>query len=90
MTVIDASKLAESEVSTLSRNAGEELVVCDKQMIETKFSWIFFNQSKKFIETDETKYRLAGNGPIVVIKLDGRVIHHGSAESIESIIEKYS
>jgi len=64
-------------------------VVVDEHTIEKPFGWVFFYNSKKFVETGIFQYRLAGNGPVIVNKFSGDVEFHGSAESLEEIIEDY-
>jgi len=64
-------------------------VVVDEHTIEKSFGWVFFYNSKKFVETGIFEDRLAGNGPVIVNKFSGDVEFHGSAKSPEEIIEEY-
>lgn len=53
-------------------------VVVEKNTIEKPFGWIFFYNSERFIETGESRYRLAGNDPVIVNKHNGSVEFFGS------------
>jgi Immunity protein 35 len=64
------------------------LVVLSAQTIEKPFGWIFFYNSKRFLETGLFRDRLAGAGPIVVHKIDGKVELVG-ASTWSEFIEKY-
>lgn len=83
-----AEKLAQREIQRIAMQAGDEFVLCSEDTIERGFGWLFFYQSKAFIDSGELKYRLAGNGPIVVEKDSGNVTIHGSVPSVEEIIAK--
>ena len=67
---IDAVKIASDHIEKIS-SAGVRCALTD--MIETQFGWIFFFQSKKYLETKNFIYRLAGNGPITIDKFSGDV-----------------
>jgi hypothetical protein len=64
-------------------------IVNDAWTLEKPFGWIFFYNSKKFLETGEFRYRLAGNGPVIVNKFDGSIQFLGSSPSELLLLEKY-
>ena len=49
--------------------------------IERPFGWVFFYNSKKFLETRDMRFRLAGNGPITVNKSNGELTVLGSTST---------
>jgi len=67
----------------------DSLVVVDELTIEKAFGWVFFFNSKKFVETGISKYRLFGNGPIIVNKFGGAIEFCGSGTPPEDIIRDY-
>jgi len=69
--------------------ADNPFVVVDSATIERPFGWVFFYNSKKFVETGVNKYRLAGNGPVVVNKRSGKVEFFGSNRPVQQIIDEY-
>jgi len=67
----------------------EPLVIVYSHTIEKPYGWIFFYNSKKFVETGIFSYTLAGNGPVIVNKYDGAVHFFGSGRPIEDWIAEY-
>lgn len=66
-----------------------ELAILEDQTIEAEFGWVFFYQSKSYIESGDLNDALVGNAPILVSRLDGRVHETGTAEPIEVYIENF-
>jgi hypothetical protein len=67
----------------------DEIIILDKETIEKPWGWVFFYGSKKWIETNDIKYAIAGNAPIIVEKQTARLIPTGTAKRAEYYIEKY-
>ena len=67
---------------------GDSLEVLDDATIEKAYGWVFFYQSKKFLETREASYQLAGNGPAVVLR-DGTLHWLTSAYSLEQELARF-
>jgi hypothetical protein len=66
-----------------------QYVVVGESTIEKPFGWIFFYQSKKFLETGIFKHRLAGNGPVFVNKMTGAIDFFGSLPPFDVILTDY-
>jgi len=66
-----------------------ELEILDQHTIETDFGWVFFWNSKRYLEADEFQYALAGNAPLIVDRRDGSIHETSTAEPIEEIMERY-
>ena len=66
-----------------------ELVLLDDQTIEDDFGWVFFFESKAFLDTGNTSHALAGNAPLLVSRMDGSVHVTGTARPIEFYIENF-
>lgn len=45
-----------------------EVVILDDYTQDHDWCWVFFYNSRKYVETGEVGYALAGNGPILVDK----------------------
>jgi len=55
---------------------------------ETQHSWVFFYQSKLYVEHGDFSQQLVGNGPCVVLKSDGRLAFTATFPPIdERIVE---
>jgi hypothetical protein len=66
-----------------------EFVVTDENIIEKPFGWIFFCDSKKFLETGVDVYRIAVNGPVFVNKMTSEIEFFGSLPSLDVILADY-
>ena len=66
-----------------------ELAILDDHTITQDFGWVFFYQSKKYLNSGDGSHALAGNAPIIVSRRDGRLHETGTAEPIEAYIENF-
>lgn len=86
-----ARELVYKKVGGPSPNLSEddEIIVLDEATIEKPWGWVFFHTSRKWYETKDIKYAIAGNAPIIVEKETGKLITTGTAYSIEYYIQNY-
>ena len=68
---------------------GDEPAIADNHTREEVFGWVFFYNSKRFLETGEFLRRLAGNGPVIVDGLTGEVSMLGTAGGAQGQIADY-
>jgi hypothetical protein len=87
--VEEARRLAGRHLARLPISADTELTILDEHTIEEDFGWLFFWTSKKYRETGEFKYALAGNAPIIVDRRDSSVHETSTADCIDDIIDHY-
>src|SRR5215475_14575405 len=85
----EARSLAEQHLSKMHVSPATELAILDEHTIETDFGWVFFWNSKRYLETGEFQYALAGNAPLIVDRRDGSIHETSTAYPIEEIIERY-
>ena len=84
-----ACKIVEAFVAQLVPcMANDEYIVVEEATRDIGFGWLFFYDSKRFRETDELRYALAGNGPLFVLKSNGRIEELGSHQPLEMTIEE--
>jgi hypothetical protein len=83
-TAID---IAHKELKKIS--ADTELVLLDDATIERHWGWVFFYNSRAFIETGDYCEALAGNAPFIVNRMTGGVTLTGTAMPIEHYISEY-
>ena len=86
-----ASAIAGEHVAKLSLNfhQDDQLVIVHEATIEKLYEWIFFYTSKRWLETSETRFAVAGNAPFLVSRDTGQVHVFGTANSIDRYIEEY-
>jgi hypothetical protein len=84
-----AAVLAHLRAATTDLPAEDELVVLDAETIEKSWGWVFFYSSKRWLETGEIRYALAGNAPLIFERATGRMLPTGTALQIASYIDSY-
>ncbi|MEE9363955.1 MAG: YrhB domain-containing protein [Cellulophaga sp.] len=63
-----------------------EIMIVDDKTIEEEGFLVFFYNSKEYLINNNTSYALAGNGGIIVDKVDGNMYMSGTSEPIEYYI----
>ena len=77
LTVELARELAREKMESIAALAGIECALLE-HAVKTEKGWVFFYNSKKFIETGNISFALAGNGPLLVAQ-DGAIRCLGTA-----------
>ncbi|MBK8474996.1 MAG: hypothetical protein IPL39_01455 [Opitutaceae bacterium] len=85
-----ARELAMAKIRATWSVPGDEPAIADADTSEEIFGWVFFYNSRRFLETGEFSCRLAGNGPVIVDTLSGEVTMLGTAGGIEAQIADYA
>jgi hypothetical protein len=67
----------------------DEIVVMDELTIYKDYGWVFFYESRRFLETDDYHDKLYGNAPLIVEKEDGSFHYTGTARDTEYYIKQY-
>lgn len=62
--------------------------VLESRTIEEENLWVFFYNSKEFIETGDLSFSLAGNAPLVILKHSGEILETGTARPLEFYLEQ--
>lgn len=90
MEIVDAKALVKRKLAEMvSQDESVEFVLVEDATIEKEWGWVFFYQNKKYIETGEVKYALAGNAPYIVNRNTSEIISTGTAHNIEYYINEY-
>ena len=89
ITYDEALATITKRIDELSQEVEEPLVIVDENLIEKPFGWVFFYNSKKFIDSGEAKYMLMGNAPFIFNRFTGEVVVTGTAYPIEKYISLY-
>lgn len=71
-------------------NADDEIVLIEDATIEKPYGWVFFYSSKRWLETNDISYALAGNGPFLVERATGSIIEFCSAYPVEASLRGYA
>ncbi|HRH41948.1 MAG TPA: YrhB domain-containing protein [Pyrinomonadaceae bacterium] len=85
----EARELVRQEILLHWNIEGDEPIILDDLIIEKDFGWVFFYHSRKYIETEDFKYYILGNAPIIVNKFDGSLNYTGTAYETDYYIKEY-
>ncbi len=85
----DAYQIALKYLSELEQKFGEKLGLTKSEILEKSFGWVFFYNSKEYLETDDFSSMLGGNAPFIINKNNGKVIVTGTAKPVEEYIADY-
>ena len=55
------------------------IAIIESETIQKPYGWIFFYNSRRYVESGELIYALVGQGPVVVLANTGEIIELGSA-----------
>jgi Immunity protein 35 len=75
----EARQIVEKYVNENYKGANGPLVVVDEDTWEKPYGWIFFYCTKKWWETRDIRYLIAGNGPVVFEKNTQKIYQLGTA-----------
>lgn len=84
-----ARAIAIEYISGLKWPGIREMALYDGAVMERSFGWVFFYNSKSFIESGDPLQAAIGNSPIIVDRRDGSVHVTGTAGPLERYLEKY-
>jgi hypothetical protein len=84
-----ARALALAKIQQIWSIKEDEPSIRDGATREEDFGWVFFYNTKRFHQTNDTRFRLAGNGPVVVDRETGHVSILGTSGGVESQIEHF-
>jgi len=81
--ISSARTLASQEVDEVARRSGLDLALDDHTTRDEGWCWLFFYNTREYVETRNVGDALAGNGPILVEKASGNLRHLVAARPIE-------
>lgn len=92
--MINASIALENVKHYLNSSDGQtqfsyDIVVLEEETMEFELGWVFFYQTKEFVETGDILSALGGNAPIIINKYDGSMHFTGTAYPVEKYIVDY-
>lgn len=88
ITRAQAQDLAEQHVAAF-RESVPDLVLMPESTIERPFGWVFFYDSRRYIETGDSSLAVCGNAPVIVNRHTGELWVTGTAHPVERYIEEY-
>lgn len=83
----DAREIAERQLPQLYADGADSLAIDDRATREEDFGWVFFYQTKRYLNDGDPDQRLVGNAPIVVDR-KGEVHETGTGEPLDHYLER--
>ena len=84
----EARKIVTNFVGEQCAGVEGGVVILTSETIKKTYGWIFFYNSRKYVETGNPLEALGGNGPIVV-ETNGRVHQLGTAHAPSTIVAQF-
>ena len=89
LTFQEAKQIAEVQINQQRFADNDSLIIIEEGIIEKEYAWIFSYTSKKYWETKDMNYAIAGNGPLFVSKLDGQISTYRTGLTVDGMIEEH-
>ena len=68
---------------------GDAAVIVEDSTIERPWGWVFFYESRRFLDTGDDSARFGGNAPIIVERETGKLLDTGTAHPVEFYLNNY-
>jgi hypothetical protein len=66
-----------------------QAVIMPELTLAKPYGWVFFYQSKAFVQSGEMTHVLVGNAPILLERVNGELRVFGTAKPIDSYMAEY-
>lgn len=83
-----AQQLARNRLAEYEREGVPRLTLLDELTRELPYGWVFFYQSRGYVETGDPRQMLGGNAPLLVTH-SGELYETGTAHPLESYLREY-
>ncbi len=89
LTENELMTIAENNVKEIEKETNITLLIVHHHTINKPYGDIYFYTSRKFFETQDDKYAVAGNAQFLVENKTGNIIEFGTAMGIDYYLEEY-
>lgn len=79
-------KIVQNYLDKVELDDSDSCQIVEGKTIIKPYGWIFFYNSRLFLETGDALYALAGNAPLIIDKEDGSLHVTGTAYPLEYYI----
>jgi hypothetical protein len=87
----EARRIANSHASKVFdlTKEGDEVLICEVKTVEREAGWVFYYNSRKFIQTGDFSVMLMGNAPIFINRSDGGAKFIRGDVSVDEALEQF-
>lgn len=68
---------------------GDELVILEDRTVVKAYGWVFFYNTRRFVETGNFLHALGGNGPVVYERASGDIVELPSHSPPDVVLREY-
>lgn len=83
----EAQRLVEALL--ISGAQGEDVAIIESSTIERPFGWVFFYNTREYLQTGRVSAALAGNAPYIVNRFTGALVATGTAHPVAHYLAAY-
>jgi hypothetical protein len=84
-----AESIAAAYVRDLPRQGSPKCVLLPAQTLEEAFGWVFFYQSREYVETGRSSAKLATPAPLLILRKTGELRVLGTDLPVENYLVQY-
>jgi hypothetical protein len=85
----EARSVVETILDQLGADVPGGLAIDDRYTMTRPYGWVFFFNSRKFMQTEHESDAIAGNGPILIMAKSGQVHHFGTSAPFRQQLEEF-
>ncbi|MEO8177246.1 MAG: YrhB domain-containing protein [Deltaproteobacteria bacterium] len=89
LSLPEAREIAAAYLKGIEPELGLELVLLDESTVDEPFGWLFFYNSRSFVETGNFSDCLVGNAPLLISRADGSLHITGTAFPVEYYVANF-
>ncbi|GAB2829212.1 hypothetical protein [Ferruginibacter profundus] len=89
LTEKEMDEIAEKYIADMFEGTSKEVILLHEFTLKKNYGNIYVYNNKKYIETKDYRYALAGNAPFLVQNETGKIIEFGTAHSKDYYIQEY-
>ncbi len=84
-----AEDLVQGILEEVARDVPGGVALMNEHTIERPYGWVFFYNSRRFLETGDRLESLCGNSPILIESATGRVTELGTATPVGESLHRF-
>lgn len=88
MTRDEARAAVVEQVHRRGVGGADGIAIIESETVEKPYGWIFFYNSRRYLESGDLMCSLVGQGPVVVVAATSEIIELGSARPPEVAIKE--
>jgi hypothetical protein len=84
-----AETIAQEHLAEIFPHSVEEVGIDHRETIEKEYGWIFFYNTKQFLETGNMMHSLGGNAPLLVEREGGALVELPTYQPLDDSLREY-